>query len=109
MAGMATIKTSCPYCGDVDLHSNSVQMTICSYRPWSFYSFACPLCGQKIDKGADEQVIALLTSGGVRQVAWHVPAEAVEPKPAGPLTHDDLLDFHAALAALDGVAGELNP
>lgn len=66
------------------------------------------MCSQKVNKGADEQVIALLTSGGVRQSAWHVPAEAVEAKPQGRLTHDDLLDFHAALNRLDDLAGELN-
>lgn len=106
---MATIKTSCPYCGDVDLHSAAVEMTICSYRVWSFYSFICPLCSQRVEKKADEQVIALLSGGGVRSISWHVPAEVLEPRPAGTLTHDDLLDFHAALASSDALVGKLTP
>lgn len=103
---MATIKTSCPYCGDVDLHSSEVTLTICSFRPWSFYSFTCPRCEQRIEKSATEQVAMMLMSGAVRTAQWHVPAEALEPRPATALTHDDLLDFHAALESLETLPGD---
>lgn len=103
---MATIKTSCPFCGDVDLHSSQVTLTLASFRPWSYYSFTCPRCDQSIEKAANEQVATMLIGGGVNQVSWHVPAEVLEPKAATPLTHDDLLDFHAELERLDAPTGE---
>lgn len=104
---MATIKTSCPYCGDVDLQPHVVTLTICSYRPWSYYSFTCPKCGQGIDKAANETVLGLLRGGGVRIAAWHIPAEALEVRGGAPLTSDDLLDFHTVLSRRDDVAAFL--
>lgn len=101
---MATIKTSCPFCGDVDLQPSAVTLTVSSYRPWSYYSFACPRCGQGVDKAANETVMGLLRGGGVRIVAWHIPAEALEVRLGEPLTNDDLLDFHAALSGRDDIA-----
>lgn len=103
---MATIKTSCPFCGDVDLHSSEVLLTVCSFRPWSYYSFACPKCREAIDKPANEQVVVMLTTGGVNTTQWHVPAEVFEPRPTTAMTHDDLLDFHAALERLDALSDD---
>lgn len=101
---MATIKASCPYCGDIDLSSKEMITRICSYRPWSFYEFTCPACTQQIRKPADDHLISLLTSGGVRSTFWHVPAEVVE-RPDGPvLTNDDLLDFHLQISRRDDLA-----
>lgn len=48
----------------------------------------------------------MLMSGAVRTAQWHVPAEALEPRPATALTHDDLLDFHAALERLETLPGD---
>lgn len=104
---MPTIKTSCPFCGDVDLHSANVTLTICSYRPWSFYSFSCPKCGQGVDKAANEVVLALLRGGGVRIQGWHVPAEVLEVRSGSLLTSDDLLDFHTQLQGRDDLAALL--
>lgn len=107
MSAMATIKTSCPLCGDVDLRSSEVTLTICSHKEWSYYSFTCPGCGEVIDKSANAQVIAMLTGGGVFSRHWHVPAEVFEPRALSPLTHDELLDFHAALESLETLPDEV--
>ena len=101
---MATIKASCPYCGDVDLASTGMITRICSYRPWSFYEFTCPKCTQPIRKPADDHLISVLTSGGVRSTFWHVPAEVVERREGPMLTNDDLLDFHLQLSGRDDLA-----
>lgn len=105
---MATIKTSCPFCGDVDLQPSTITLTICSYRPWSYYSFSCPRCQQGIDKAANETVLALLRGGGVPVVGWHVPAEALEARTGYPLSMDDLLDFHLTLGVRDDLAALLS-
>lgn len=101
---MATIKASCPYCGDIDLESGDLVTNICSYRPWSYYQFTCTRCSQVIRKPADEHIITLLTSGGVRSYFWHVPAEVVERTSGPELTADDLLDFSLALGERDDLA-----
>lgn len=106
---MATIKASCPYCGDVDLASTSLITRICSYRPWSFYEFTCPRCAEAIRKPADDHLIAVLTSGGVRSTYWHVPAEVVEWRGGPVLTADDLLDFHLELGRRDDLAALVEP
>jgi hypothetical protein len=108
---MATIKASCPYCGDIDLSSREMVTRICSYRPWSFYEFTCPTCSQPIRKPADDHLISVLTSGGVRSTFWHVPAEVVERQtaPATGLTADDLLDFHLQLSGRDDLAALAQP
>ena len=98
---MATIKTSCPMCGDVDLASSKVTLTICSFKAWSFYSFICPECRNRVEKPANDMVITLLSSGGVERATWHVPAEIFDPRPNGALTFDDLLDFSNQLAETD--------
>jgi hypothetical protein len=50
-----------------------------------------------IQKPADDRVIQLLISGGVRAIVWELPEEILEPRNGPLLTHDDLLDFHLLL------------
>lgn len=104
---MATIKTSCPRCGDVDLTAKGVTLSICSYLPWSYYSFTCPKCHEAIDKSANETVIGLLRGGGVKVASWHVPAEFFEPRRGEPISRDDLLEFHEALESEDLLVGRV--
>ncbi len=90
---MTTIKATCPICGDVDLTPCDVTLTVTEPSGAAHYSFRCPACSDCVRKPADEDVVALLASAGVRISRTHVPAEALEPHPWGPLTYDDLLDF----------------
>lgn len=101
---MTTIKASCPACGDVELTADDVELRVCSHQPLSSYQFTCPKCGDEVVKPADEQVVALLMSGGVKAIMWEVPAEALEPKSGAPLTYDDLLDFVMELGIDDLLA-----
>jgi hypothetical protein len=71
---------------------------------WSYYSFRCGTCRDEIRKPAAPQVVALLTSGGVRVEAWSVPAEALEEHSGGPITHDEVLDMALMLQRIDNVA-----
>lgn len=91
---MTKIQASCPGCGEVTLTSSDIELKVCSHAPLSYYAFNCPKCQDRIQKPADDHVISLLMSGGVRALVWDVPAEALE-RHEGPLfTHDDILDFH---------------
>ncbi len=101
---MTTIKASCPSCGEVELTAKDITLKVCSSAALSYYAFDCPKCEDEVRKPADDHVISLLMSGGVRAQVWEIPAEALEPKPGPRLSYDDLLDFVLHLGADDLLA-----
>jgi hypothetical protein len=101
---MTTIKASCPACGEVELTSKDVTLMVCNYAPQSYYTFTCPKCSDEVRKPADDHVVSLLMSGGVRAEVWELPAEALEAKAGPALTYDDLLDFALQLGSSDLIA-----
>lgn len=101
---MTTIKASCPVCGEVELTPAELTLRVCNHPPLSYYSFTCPGCREEIRKPADNHVITLLMSGGVRAQVWEVPAEVLEPRTGPALTYDDLLDFVLHLGQGDALA-----
>lgn len=106
---MTTIKASCPSCGDVSLTPADVRLVVCSNEAWSYYGFDCPDCTDDVRKPADEEIIALLISGGVRADQWHVPAEALEVHEGEAISYDELLDFALWLDGHDQLASGLAP
>ena len=98
---MTTIKATCPGCGEVELTPDDIELRVCNYAPASYYTFGCPICGQDVQKPADDRVIQLLISGGVHAVVWELPAEVGERRDGPALTFDDLLDFHLLLEEPD--------
>jgi hypothetical protein len=101
---MATIKASCPCCGEVELTSTDVRLVVCSHPPLSFYAFTCPTCADEVRKPADDHIVALLVSGGVEPTVLEIPSEALEDKVGPPLGYDELLDFVLHLGATDLLA-----
>ncbi len=109
---MATIRASCPTCGDVELTTADVRVRVCLDDDRGEYLFRCPICRMTVVKGAEARTIDLLVASGVALDTWSLPAELHETHQGAPITHDDLLDFHALLeddaslaAALEGIAG----
>ena len=94
---MATVRASCPTCGDVELTTREVQVQVCSGTEEGTYSFLCPSCRLIVNKPAEQRVVELLVSAGVKLVSWELPAELSEPKYGPPITYDDLLAFHFEL------------
>lgn len=101
---MTTIKASCPTCGEVELTNADVRLRVCSHASLSYYAFDCPGCHDEVRKPADDHVISLLMSGGVKAEVWDVPAEALEQKTGALLSYDDLLDFALQLGTTDLLA-----
>lgn len=105
---MATIKATCPMCGDVDLVPRQVRVRVVEAVEESHsrrtYAFGCPVCHEDVEKPADEEVVRLLTSAGVAVDRIPVPAEAREPHTGGPLGYDDLLDLVLWLESHDAIA-----
>ncbi len=93
---MATIRASCADCGDVELTTRDVEVRVCTDDNQGTYSFRCPSCEIVVVKPADPRIVELLVATGVRLATWRLPAELFESRSGGPITHDDLLDFHDA-------------
>lgn len=94
---MATIRASCPDCGDVELTTHDVQVRICDNTSEGTYSFRCPHCLMTVVKSAEVRTIDLLVASGVAFTTWRLPAELNERRVGEPISHDDLLDFHDLL------------
>ena len=94
---MATIRASCPDCGDVELTTADMTVRVCAEDKRGSYTFRCPECRMTVNKAAEQRIIDLLVSSGVKVEIWRLPLELRE-RPAGdPFTHDDLLVFHELL------------
>lgn len=106
---MTTIKTSCPVCGDVELKPAQMRLIVCSRPEWSYYAFPCTTCHEEIKKPADDEIVALLVSGGVVAEHWVIPAEALEEHGGAVITYDDVLDFALVLDRVDLLAAMITP
>lgn len=98
---MTTIKATCPRCGEVELTPDDLELRVCTHAPASYYAFDCPVCKDRIQKPADDRVVQLLISGGVRASVWELPEELSECHDGPVFTFDDLLDFHLLLEQPD--------
>ena len=79
--------------------TRDVTVRVCADDESSTYLFRCPTCDVVVVKGAEPHIVDLLAASGVKVVVWVLPRELQERPPSGPaFTHDDLLDFHEALA-----------
>jgi hypothetical protein len=94
---VATIRASCPECGDVELTTRDVSVQVCSSNNEGSYSFLCPHCRLAVSKPAEPRIVDLLVSSGVRLSVWHLPAELEETHEGAPINYDDLLEFHFQL------------
>ena len=94
---VATIRASCPTCGDVELTSRDVSVQVCATNNQGSYAFRCPQCELSVSKMAEQRIVDLLVSSGVRLSVWSMPAELDEPREGAPINYDDLLEFHAML------------
>lgn len=102
---MATIKATCPVCGDVRLRSRDLTVRVCAETDEGSYTFACPRCRERVARDATPRILSLLVSAGVRTEVWHQPAELQEPRTGPPISADDLLDFHMILTRDDWFDG----
>lgn len=99
---MTTIRATCPTCGEVGLTPDDIELRVDDEQPEgaSYYAFTCPSCIDRVHKPADERVVRLLVSGGVDALPL-VRSRPSKHAGGSPITHDDLLDFHALLATDD--------
>ncbi len=95
---MATIRATCPTCGDVELGTADVRVRVCLDDDRGEYAFRCPTCVMTVVKPAEARTVDLLVASGVHLDTWTLPQELHErPMTGRAINHDDILDFHAAL------------
>lgn len=94
---VATIRASCPTCGDVELTTRQVRVLRCTDTNEGSYAFQCPSCRLAVSKSADPRVVDVLVASGVRLSLWQLPAELGELHAGAPISYDDLLEFHFQL------------
>lgn len=101
---MATIRASCPDCGDVELTTQDMTVRVCLDDQQGAYCFRCPRCTMTVTKAAEQRIVDLLVSSGVRLETWTLPLELRERPTGAQFTHDDLLAFHELLTGDDWFA-----
>ncbi len=101
---MATIRVTCPICGDIELKPPQMRLVVTDQDDASFYSFQCPECALSVRRPASDDVVMLLISGGVVAEALAIPAEAFEIHEGSVIGYDDILDFALALGRSDALA-----
>ena len=101
---MATIRASCPECGDVELTTRQMTVRVCAEDNRGSYLFRCPTCAMTVTKSAEQRIIDLLVSSGVQVEIWKLPLELRERPVGEPFTHHDLLAFHEILEGDDWFA-----
>ena len=104
---MATIRASCPDCGDVELTTADVRVRVCLDDDRGEYRFTCPVYTMVVVKPAEHRTIDLLVASGVEMDTWTLPAELFEARSGSRITHDDILDYHKMLADDDATAAAL--
>jgi transcription elongation factor Elf1 len=99
---MINVEASCPSCGSVQVPSGDVVVRVSVDQSSSTYTFRCPACGLRTAVPADDRVVDVLTAAGAYFDVWYLPDELREARPGGgPLTNDDLLEFHFLLERPD--------
>ena len=103
---MATIRTNCPTCGEVDLSPEAISLEVAGSGDRGRYAFTCPDCSADITRAADRTAVRLLLAAGATseregapaETAASLPAEDRNPCPDAPaFTLDDLIDLHFLL------------
>jgi predicted RNA-binding Zn-ribbon protein involved in translation (DUF1610 family) len=94
---VATVRASCPTCGDVELTTRHVQVDLCETTQRSSYSFQCPSCGVRVSKDASDKVVRILCDAGVYVHTWHMPELRTSDRTGPAISYDDLLAFHFQL------------
>lgn len=106
----ATVRASCPTCGEVELAGVDFTLRCCIETMQSMYRFRCPVCSAWTVKDAGPGVISLLLRGGARVERWMQPLEIAErpDRTVPPIGDDDLIAFREALDRLPTAAPEPN-
>ncbi|MGQ0848793.1 MAG: hypothetical protein ACT4OP_06695 [Actinomycetota bacterium] len=86
---MTTIKTTCSWCGDIQLTPADLSLELSPNHDEGTYCFVCPSCSTMQRRPANARVVSVLLATGVAY-------EVINPDP---ITEQEIASFAAALAA----------
>jgi hypothetical protein len=86
---MTTIKTTCSWCGDIQLTPADLALELSPTQDEGSYRFVCPTCATVQRRPANARVVSVLLATGVSY-------QVINPDP---ITEDEISAFAAALAA----------
>ncbi|MGH9052640.1 MAG: hypothetical protein ACRDWX_06475 [Acidimicrobiia bacterium] len=84
---MTTIKTTCEFCGDVELVPEDLSLDLDPARDRGSYHFQCPLCVRRQFRPANSRVVSILLATGV---SYRVSGDR-------PITEAEIESFSRAL------------
>lgn len=97
---MATVRASCPDCGDVEFTTKDTYVSISEPDGSGIYAFRCPGCRVTIIKSAETRTVDLLLSYGAEHRNREAMIKALptgHDPGVGPITDDEQIDFHRIL------------
>jgi hypothetical protein len=92
----------CAWCGPEELPLERVQITARSPRE-GLFEFRCPSCERLNIRALEPADLSTLVEVGVSPGRGPAPFELLEEHRGPPITWDDLIDFHDAVARVDTV------
>ena len=96
---MSDVRVACETCGSIEVTVEDITVRCCDDATDYAYRFRCPKCAMFVFTNISIDVAALLLRAGAPVERWRLPLEMFErPEHTSPITHDDLIDFHEALA-----------
>lgn len=91
-------RATCPLCGVVLVHPSKVRCAFSGEEAQQgLCEFSCPVCGRVLLRGTGPDAVSALWQQGAGTLA-PAPFELLEPHLGLPLSYDEALDFHLALA-----------
>jgi hypothetical protein len=96
---MVWIRTTCDWCGDVELDAEWVRIRFCWADLSASHAFTCPYCGRGVAHPVDPTLAIPLLDAGCSFEAWDLPAELDEPRYGPPISSDDLVAMHELLGS----------
>ncbi|MDP8959006.1 MAG: hypothetical protein M3N51_07365 [Actinomycetota bacterium] len=87
---MTTIKTTCEYCGDVELVPDDLALELDPGQDQGKYRFECPVCARVQRRPANSRVVSILLATGV---TWRVVGS--------PITEREIQEFSRELERED--------
>ena len=95
-------RVRCAWCGPEELPVERVLVMARSARE-GLFEFRCPSCDRLNIRALEPSDLSTLAEVGVSPRPGPAPFELLEEHDGPPITWDDLIDFHDAVARVDAV------
>ncbi|HLF69803.1 MAG TPA: hypothetical protein VI541_02475 [Actinomycetota bacterium] len=95
-----SVTTTCSTCGSIPVEPTSIRLHL-QDQPMSYFSCACPSCGQLLGGTVGTQVALGLAGRGATISELPFSPELLERPKCGPIDPDEMIEFHYLLERKD--------